>query len=206
VAGDDILEPLAVAVCQVAAAARRAEPCRCAADDRPGPCSSILALTLLAPACVVAVSVAGRRWGTPVAGALGGLPVVARPILLVLTLTHGTAFGATASRFCLARVIGLTAFSLVYARAARLTGLPATVLAGWAAFLVCMNVFISPTRHQPRRSRSSSLRRRWTDSSSEVGVRGRNHVRPGRVGATDLILLELHHEVDQPLPPPAPWP
>ena len=65
---------------------------------------------------------------------------VAGPILLVLTLTDGAAFGAIASRFCLAGVIGLTAFSLVYARVAQLAGPPATVLAGWAAFLLCIGV------------------------------------------------------------------
>jgi len=32
---------------------------------------------------VVAVALAGRRWGVAVAGVLGGLPVVAGPILLV---------------------------------------------------------------------------------------------------------------------------
>jgi len=38
---------------------------------------------------VVAVALAGRRWGVAVAGVLGGLPVVAGPILLVETLVHG---------------------------------------------------------------------------------------------------------------------
>ena len=38
---------------------------------------------LLAPLCVVAVSLAGRRWGTAAAGVLGGLPVVAGPILVL---------------------------------------------------------------------------------------------------------------------------
>lgn len=52
---------------------------------------------LLAPLCVVAVSLAGRRWGVAVAGVLGGLPVVAGPILLVETLLHGGDFGADAA-------------------------------------------------------------------------------------------------------------
>jgi hypothetical protein len=52
---------------------------------------------LLAPLCVVAVSLAGRRWGVAVAGVLGGLPVVAGPILLVETLLHGNDFGADAA-------------------------------------------------------------------------------------------------------------
>jgi len=45
----------------------------------------LAAKLLLAPLCVVAVSLAGRRCGAAVAGVLGGLPVVAGPILLVET-------------------------------------------------------------------------------------------------------------------------
>jgi len=57
----------------------------------------LAAKILLAPLCVVAVSLAGRRWGVAVAGLLGGLPVVAGPILLVETLLHGRGFGADAA-------------------------------------------------------------------------------------------------------------
>jgi hypothetical protein len=49
----------------------------------------LAAKVLLAPLFVVAISLAGRRWGIAVAGVLGGLPVVAGPILLVETLLHG---------------------------------------------------------------------------------------------------------------------
>ena len=45
----------------------------------------LAAKILLSPLCVVAVSLAGRRWGMAVAGVLGGLPVVAGPILPVET-------------------------------------------------------------------------------------------------------------------------
>lgn len=38
----------------------------------------LAAKILLAPLCVVAVSLAGRRWGVAVAGLLGGLPGVAK--------------------------------------------------------------------------------------------------------------------------------
>ena len=59
---------------------------------------TILALKIfLAPACVVGVSLAGRRWGASVAGLLGGFPVVGGPILLVVTLVHGRDFGAHAA-------------------------------------------------------------------------------------------------------------
>lgn len=54
----------------------------------------LTAKVILSPLCVVAVSLADRRWGIAVAGVLGGLPVVAGPILLVETLLHGRGFGA----------------------------------------------------------------------------------------------------------------
>ena len=68
------------------------------------------AKVLLAPLCVVAVSLAGRRWGIAVAGLLGGLPVVAGPILLAETLIHGGEFGADAAAGTL---LGLAALILL---------------------------------------------------------------------------------------------
>ena len=96
----------------------------------------VLAKLLLAPACVVAVSLAGRRWGVAVAGTLGGLPVVAGPILLVLTLVHGRSFGAEAAAGTLLGLAALTLFVVVFGRAAERTGPLPTLLAGWAAFLL----------------------------------------------------------------------
>jgi hypothetical protein len=90
---------------------------------------------LLSPACVVAVSMIGRRWGLAVAGVLGGLPVVAGPILLVETLQHGRGFGAEAAAGTLLGLVALTAFVVVYGRVAMATGPIRCVLAGWTAFL-----------------------------------------------------------------------
>jgi hypothetical protein len=95
-----------------------------------------LARLLLAPACVVAVSLAGRRWGVAAAGILGGLPVVAGPILLVLTLVHGDSFGADAAAGTLLGLAALTLFVVVYGRASERLGPLPTLLAGWAAFLL----------------------------------------------------------------------
>ncbi len=95
----------------------------------------VLALKLfLAPACVVAVSVAGRRWGPTAAGLLGGFPVVAGPILLVVTIDQGRDFGADAAAGSLLGLTAVAASAVVYARAApRLSPAP-TLLAAWAAF------------------------------------------------------------------------
>ncbi|HEX8752470.1 MAG TPA: hypothetical protein VF731_03560 [Solirubrobacterales bacterium] len=91
---------------------------------------------LLAPLCVVAVSLAGRRWGVATAGVLGGLPVVAGPILLVLTLQHGRSFGADAATGTLLGLAALTTFVVVYGWVANHVAPAGSVLAGWAAFLL----------------------------------------------------------------------
>lgn len=96
----------------------------------------LAAKILLAPLCVVAVSLAGRRWGMAVAGVLGGLPVVAGPILLVETLLHGRDFGADAAAGTLLGLAALTAFVVVYGRTAVAEGPVPSVLWGWTAFLL----------------------------------------------------------------------
>lgn len=105
----------------------------------------LAAKVLLSPLCVVAVSLAGRRWGIAVAGVLGGLPVVAGPILLVETLLHGRDFGADAAAGTLLGLAALTAFVVVYGRVAARQGPVASVLCGWTAFLLGVAV-LSPFR------------------------------------------------------------
>ena len=105
----------------------------------------LAAKILLAPLCVVAVSLAGRRWGIAVAGVLGGLPVVAGPILLVETLLHGRDFGAEAAAGTLLGLAALTAFVVVYGRAAAAAGPAPSVLCGWTAFLLGVAV-LSPVQ------------------------------------------------------------
>ncbi|HEX7060140.1 MAG TPA: hypothetical protein VF176_09850 [Solirubrobacterales bacterium] len=96
----------------------------------------VLAKLLLAPLCVVVVSLAGCKWGIAVAGILGGLPVVAGPILVVLTLVHGPAFGAEAAAGTLLGLAALTLFVVVYGRASERVGPMPSLLAGWVAFLL----------------------------------------------------------------------
>jgi hypothetical protein len=102
---------------------------------------------LLAPLCVVGVSLAGRRWGVAMAGVLGGLPVVAGPILLVLTLQHGRSFGADAAAGTLLGLFALTMFVVTYGNVAPKASPAVTVIVGWAAFLVgvALLTLIHPT-------------------------------------------------------------
>lgn len=104
----------------------------------PSAVTLLAAKILLAPLCVVAISLAGRRWGVAFAGVLGGLPAVAGPILLVETLLHGRGFGAEAAAGTLLGIAAVTTFVIVYGRVAVASGPIPSVLLGWAAFLVCV--------------------------------------------------------------------
>ena len=69
---------------------------------------------LLAPALIVAISVAGQRVGARVAGSLTAFPVVAGPIALFMALEQGAAFGAHAAQGALAGLLSLGVFCTVY--------------------------------------------------------------------------------------------
>jgi hypothetical protein len=87
----------------------------------------------LAPALVIGATLVGRRWGWRVGGILIALPLVAGPILLVLTLEHGKDFGAHAARGALLGMAALGAFCVVFARAQRL-GWVSALASGWFAY------------------------------------------------------------------------
>jgi hypothetical protein len=98
---------------------------------------AVIALKLLlAPSFVVGASLTARRFGPRVGGLVGGLPVVAGPILLVIAIVHGEDFGADASAASLVGLVSLTAFVATYAELCR-AGVrwPVALVAGWAAFL-----------------------------------------------------------------------
>jgi hypothetical protein len=103
---------------------------------------SLLAVKLLlAPSFVVGASLATRRFGPRVGGLIGGLPVVAGPILLAYALSHGPGFAAGAAAGTLLGLISLTAFVVVYGRLAGRLPWTASMLAGWAAFGVATAIF-----------------------------------------------------------------
>jgi len=89
---------------------------------------------LLAPSFVVCASLVARRYGPRIGGLVGGLPVVAGPILLVYALDHGRAFAADAATGTLLGVVSLAAFVVVYGRLAGRYFWGACMLAGWLMF------------------------------------------------------------------------
>ncbi len=66
---------------------------------------------------------------------MAGLPVVAGPILLAITLLQGPTFGAEAAASTMLGLIGLAAFVLVYGWSSLALGPIASVFLGWAGFL-----------------------------------------------------------------------
>lgn len=99
----------------------------------------VLALrVLLAPAFVVFASLVARRFGVRIGGVVAGLPVIAGPILLVLSLQHGTAFASRAAVGVLLGMVGLAAFVLAYIATARWLAWPSAVLAAYTAFVLAV--------------------------------------------------------------------
>jgi hypothetical protein len=96
--------------------------------------SELAAKILLAPAFVVGASLAARRFGASIGGLVGGLPVVAGPILLVFALAHGSAFAAQAATGTLLGIVSLSTFIVVYARLAGRVRWSVSLIAGWGAF------------------------------------------------------------------------
>ena len=73
----------------------------------------ILKLAIV-PLFIAAVTLAGRRWGSRVAGLLGGFPVVTGPIVVFVALEQGQQFGALAALAAISGVAGLLAFGIAY--------------------------------------------------------------------------------------------
>jgi len=93
----------------------------------------LLKLTL-APAMVACATLAGRRFGSRVAGWLMGFPIVAGPVLWFYAHEQGAPFAAHAAAGALLGMLSLCLFLVVYAWAALRFRWWKCVLLGWAAF------------------------------------------------------------------------
>jgi hypothetical protein len=97
----------------------------------------ILALKLsLAPSLVALASMAGRRWGLKVGGAIAGFPVVVGPTLLFFALEQGTDFAAAAAMKTLWSVLPYGVFCLALGWACQWFPLWLSMLLSWAAYLL----------------------------------------------------------------------
>ena len=85
----------------------------------------VLALVLkltLAPALVATATQVAGRLGHRAGGLVGGLPVVAGPILLIYAVEQGQAFAAEAAAGAVLGIVSLVGFCVAYALAARRHG------------------------------------------------------------------------------------
>ncbi|WP_433796615.1 hypothetical protein [Actinoplanes sp. CA-252034] len=94
---------------------------------------TLLLKLVLAPLLVVGSSLAGRRWGDRVTGVLVAFPIVAGPILLIISVEHGVAFGARAAAASLLGLVSLAVFAVVFAYAGRRWRWPGALAVAWLA-------------------------------------------------------------------------
>lgn len=94
----------------------------------------------IAPAFIGVVSLIALRYGHQAAGWLVALPINTGTIILILTLTEGTSFAATASLGALLGIVSISAFSIGYARSARHYRWPICLGIAGAAFIVATAV------------------------------------------------------------------
>jgi hypothetical protein len=90
----------------------------------------------LAPVLIALVSLAGRKWGSSVAGWLLGLPLNSGPILFFLLLEQGPRFTLEAARASMLGILAWAAFCLTYAFCCMRMPWWWSTLAGWTAYCV----------------------------------------------------------------------
>lgn len=101
----------------------------------------MLLLKLLMVPCLVAiVSLAGQRFGPAIAGLLTGLPIVAGPIFVLLTLEQGTEFGIQAASATLLGLVAFAGFNISYGWSCRTKKWPWSLLIGLLTFFALSGV------------------------------------------------------------------
>lgn len=96
---------------------------------------TILTLKLLiTPLLIAAATLAARRWGPTVGGWFAGLPLTSGPVSVFLALEQGRSFAATAARGSILGLVGVSAFCVGYAHAARRFGPAICLTIGFAAY------------------------------------------------------------------------
>lgn len=104
--------------------------------ERPAVSTLLILKLLLTPTLMIAVTLAGRRWGPKVAGLLAGLPLTSAPVSVFLAIEQGADFAAKAALGSLSGVGSVGVFCLAYALAARRFGWLICTWLGIASFLI----------------------------------------------------------------------
>lgn len=135
------------------------------------------------------------------AGTLVALPIVAGPILLIISLDQGTTFGAHAASAALLGLVSLSLFALILAWACHSMGWWSALLVAWAGTLVT-DICLSRLAVRPGTGLLLVLASAWTvarllpKEPSESG-RDLRAARwpwwdlPGRAAATGVLVLTV---------------
>jgi hypothetical protein len=99
----------------------------------------------LAPVLILAVTLAGRRWGPSVAGWLLGLPLTSFPVLLFLSIEQGSQFASHAARGSLLGLLAWATFNVIYAYACLRLNWWQSTLIGWAAYFAVAAMLLPVT-------------------------------------------------------------
>lgn len=93
------------------------------------------------PLVIAVVSLAGRRWGTHIAGLLSGFPVVGGPITVFIAAEQGLQFGTQAAIAAIMSVTCLLSFNVAYSWICRRHDWPHALLLAtvvWIAVALCL--------------------------------------------------------------------
>ena len=104
---------------------------------------------LIPPLLICLLSLAERKWGAAISGALLGFPVTGGPVLFFLTLEQGAAFSARTAVACLEGLIALAAFALTYSLMARSRGWLASLLIAILIFLAISAAILEVPLRRP---------------------------------------------------------
>lgn len=109
---------------------------------------TILALKLiLVPTLIAGVTLAGRRVGPLIAGALAGFPIVMGPLLIFVSVEQGREFAVGAARGAAAGIPAAMLFMVGYAWAARRVRWPGAIclaFATWAVYAAGVHAVAPP--------------------------------------------------------------
>ncbi len=92
---------------------------------------ALLIKLALAPALMMAATLAARRWGPRLGGIVAAFPAIVGPLLLITALEHGRLAAARAAGGTILGLVALAGFAVAYAATARRRGWMASLVAGW---------------------------------------------------------------------------
>lgn len=100
----------------------------------------LLLKLLLVPTLIWLISLAAKKWGPGVAGALAGFPVITGSILFILSLEHDAAFVREASLSAALGTSANIAFGICYGWMALRRRWPLCLLGGLAAYALAVGI------------------------------------------------------------------